>query len=394
VGDVLGRLGETHLPTLATGAVLGALLLALKHGAPRVPGPLVAAAVGIGAVYLLGLDRQGVAVVGPVPGGFAPPRLPAVAVDELAPLLVGAVSIVLVSFCSMMTTARGFAAKNGYTINPNQDFIALGVADLASAFSRGFVVSGADSRTAVADAAGGKTQLTAVVAAIAMALVLLFLTAPLAYLPTAALAAVLVTSALGLFDVGSLRRYYALSRFEFGLSLVAMLGTMTVGVLQGVLIAVGLAVLAGLGLVSHPHDAVLGLVEGSDDVYASERHPDARPIPGLLIYRFNAGLVFFNADHFKDRVRALVAAADAPPRWVLFDAESSNLLDVTAAEALDALRADLADQGIVLAIARAEGLFRVMLERTGVAARIGAEHLFPSVHAGAQAFLARTRVQV
>ena len=288
----------------------------------------------------------------------------------------------------MMTTARGFAAKNGYAIDVNQDMIALGVSDLASGFSRGFVVSGADSRTAVADSAGGKTQVTSLVAAATMAAVLLFLTAPLAYLPTAALAAILVSSALGLFDVASLRRYYHVSRPEFWLSVVAMLGVMTVGVLPGVLIAVGLALLRLLRLASRPHDVVLGLVQEKDDVYSAVEEEGGRTIPGLIIYRFDSSLLFFNADYFKDRVRAIIRNANTKPKWFLFDVESVPVLDITGADALEELRAELAGLGIVLAIARAKGLFRVMLDRSGVAEQIGKQHIFPTVHAGAQAFLA------
>ena len=183
----------------------------------------------------------------------------------------GAGGIALVSFCSMMTTARGFAAKNGYRIDVNQDMFALGVCDLASAFNRGFVVSGTDSRTAVADSAGGKTQVASLTAAAVMAIVLLFLTKPLAYVPTAALAAILISSALGLFDIASLRDYYRISKPEFRQSVVAMLGVMTVGVLPGVLIAVGLALLKLLRLASRPRDAVLGVIEGDGDVYCGTR---------------------------------------------------------------------------------------------------------------------------
>ena len=288
----------------------------------------------------------------------------------------------------MMSTARGFAAKNGYAIDVNQDMIALGVSDLASGFSRGFVVSGADSRTAVADSAGGKTQLTALVAAATMAVVLLFLTRPIAYLPTAALAAILVSSALGLFDVASLQRYYRISRSEFWLSVVAMLGVMTVGVLPGVLIAVGLALLKLLRLASRPHDVVLGLVQEKDDVYSAVEEEGGRTIPGLIIYRFDSSLLFFNADHFKDRVRAIIRNANTKPKWFLFDVESVPVLDITGADALEELRAELAGLGVVLAIARAKGLFRVMLDRSGVTEKIGRQHIFPTVHAGAQAFLA------
>ncbi len=387
LAQVASRLNETHVATLAVGLALFVLLRAFKHLAPRAPAPLVAAVLGIGAVYALGLDGQGVAVVGPVPAGFPVPHLPALRTSDLWPLIDGACGIVLVSFCSMMTTARGFAAKNGYTINANQDMIALGVCDLASGFTRGFVVSGADSRTAVADSAGGKTQVTALVAAAAMAVVLLFLTAPLAYLPTAVLAAILISSALSLFDFASLRGYYRVSKPEFRHAVVAMLGVMTIGVLPGVLVAVGLALLRLLRQASRPHDAVLGRVEGKHDAYGVGGE-DGTTIPGLLIYRFDSSLLFFNADYFKDRVLALSDAAGTPPKWLLFNAESVPVLDVTGAEVLEALRTELARRGTVLAIARAKGLFRVMLQRTGVAERIGTERFFSTVHAGVQAFLA------
>jgi len=236
--EVVSRLGETHLPTLAVGLALFVLLQAFKRLAPRVPAPLVAVVLGIGAVYVLGLDRQGVAVVGPVPAGFPTPRIPAIQTGELWPLAFGACGIVLVTFCSMMTTARGFAAKNGYTIDTSRDMIALGACDLASGLTRGFVVSGAASRTAVAESAGGKSQVTALAAAATMAAVLVFLTAPLTYLPSAALAAILISAVLGLFDIASLRGYYRVSRPEFRHAMVAMLGVMTVGVLPGILVAV------------------------------------------------------------------------------------------------------------------------------------------------------------
>ena len=389
IGEVASRLNETHIITFVIGLLLFVLLRVLRHLYPKMPAPLIAAALGIGVVYALGLNRQGVAVVGTVPAGFPAPHIPSVGVSELWPLIVGACGIVLVSFCSMMTTARGFAAKNGYAIDVNQDMIALGVSDLASGFSRGFVVSGADSRTAVADSAGGKTQVTALIAAATMAAVLIFLTEPLAYLPTAALAAILISSALGLLDVVSLRRYFSVSRPEFWLSVVATLGVMTVGVLPGVLIAVGLAVLKLLRMASRPHDVVLGLVREKGDVYSAVEEEGGKTIPGLIIYRFESSLLFFNADHFKDRVRAVIKDANTRPRWFLFNAESVPVLDLTGADTLEELHAELASQGIVLAVARSKGRFRMMLDRSGVTEKIGREHLFPTVHAGAEAFLAQ-----
>ena len=386
VAEAVSRLNETHVATLILGVALLVLILLLKKLTPRIPAPLIAAALGAVVVFILTLNAKGVAVVGAVPAGFPTPLLPEVKNAELWPLLFGAAGIALVSFCSMMTTARGFAARNGYRIDVNRDLFALGVSDLASAFNRGFVVSGADSRTAVADSAGGKTQMTSLLAALVMAAVLLFLTRPLAYVPIAALAAILISSALGLFDWGSLRHYYRISKPEFRHSLIAMIGVMTLGVLQGVLIAVGLALLNLLRHATRPRDEVLGLIETDGDSFAATLNDGGKVIPGLIIYRFEAALVFFNADYFTDRVRTLIQTAETKPRKFLFDAESVPLLDVSGAYAIEALRAELQEQGIGFGIARARGLFWLMLEGAGVAEKIGNENLFHTVHAGAESF--------
>ncbi|HKS09869.1 MAG TPA: SulP family inorganic anion transporter [Pyrinomonadaceae bacterium] len=375
------QITNLHWTTALVGLSLLVLLLILKRFAPRVPGPLVAAVVSILAVYLLSLNASGVRIIGTIPSGLPSPHVPTVVVADLGPLSLGAVTIMLVSFCSMMTTARGFATKNGYRIDPNRDLMALGVCDLASGLTRGFVVSGADSRTAVADSAGGKTQMTSVVTSIAIAAVLLFLTAPLAYLPSAALAAILISSSIGLFDWHSLRRYYRVSKPEFRHSVVATLGVMTIGVLGGVVVAVALAMLKLLMLASKPHDAVLGQIPGEDGFVNLETDPTAKPISGVVIYRFDASLLFFNADYFASRVRQVIHDAGAKPSVFVLDAESISLLDTTAADVLETLRAELDHDGIQLRIARAKGLFRKMLERSGVAATIGRERLFPSIRA-------------
>jgi high affinity sulfate transporter 1 len=379
---VAAALPDAHFATLATGVVLIVVILILGRILPRVPAPLAACAIGIGAVYLLGLDRHGVAVVGPIPPGFPRPHIPSVRSGDVWPLLSGAGAIALVSFCSMMTTARSFAARNHYAIDANRDMIALGVCDIASAFNRGFVVSGADSRTAVADASHGKTQATGLVAAAAMALVLLFVTGPLARLPNAALAAILISSALSLFDFASLRECWRVSKPEFRQSIVAMVGVMTIGVLPGILLAVGSAILRLLQQASRPHDAILG--RGDGEAYCSADE-GGKMIAGLLIYRFDASLLFFNADYFKDRVLSL--CDEARPRWLLLDVEGMPVLDVTGADVLEAVRCELSARGTVLAIARAKGVFRIMIERTGLSSRIGAAHIFARVHEGAQAFL-------
>jgi high affinity sulfate transporter 1 len=378
---VAEHLRETHYASLALGLGLLGLLVVTKRYMRRVPGPLLAAVAAIAAVYLLKLDRLGVEVVGPAPAGFPVPRIPDVRGEDLWEMIVGAAGITLVSFCSMMTTARGFAAKNRYVIDPNQDLIALGACQIASGLCHGFVVSGADSRTAVADSSGGKTQLTGVVAAAAMALVLMFLTGPIAYLPSVALAAILIAAAYSLFDFDSLVDYWRMSRAEFLHAIVAMVGVVSVGVLAGVLVAVGLALVRLLYLASWPHEAILG--QGEDDSVLTEEEGGVM-VDGLVIYRFDASLVFFNADHF--RARVLAVADERKPDWFLFDAESSAFLDMTGADALAAVRHSLEERSIVFAIARAKGIFRTMLERTGVAEEISPTLLFPTVHSGIAAF--------
>ncbi|PWT90525.1 MAG: SulP family inorganic anion transporter [Blastocatellia bacterium] len=386
IGHLATHVHEIHWPTLFLGSLLLAGLLLIKRFLPHLPGPLIAAIVGICLVYFLQLPKANVQVIGRIPSGLPTPHIPSVALSDLGPVTLGAMTIVLVSFCSMMTTARGFATKNAYQIDSNRDLIALGVCDLASGFSRGFVVSGADSRTAVADSAGGKTQMTSIVASIAIAVVLLVFTPPLAYLPLTALAAILISSSIGLFDFAAMRRYYRLSQPEFRHALIAMLGVMTIGVLQGVVIAVVLAIVRLLLLASKPHDAVLGLLPNREGVANIASEPSAQQIPGLIIYRFDSSIVFFNADHFATRVRQVIAEAESTPSCLLLDAESIVFIDSTGADVMENLRDELQRNGIVFCIARAKGRFRGFLEQTGLAGAIGKEHLFKSVHEGIAAY--------
>ena len=196
----------------------------------------------------------------------------------------------------------------------------------------------------------------------------------------------MISSALGLFDIASLQDYYRLSKPEFRHALIAMLGVMTLGVLQGVLIAVGLALLKLLRQASHPRDAVLGVVQRDGDAYCATEEEGAKFVPGLIIYRFESSIVFFNADYFSERVRAMISKAPTKPRHFLLDAEAVPFVDVSGVYTLSALRSELAEQGIVLGIARARGLFLLMLERAGVAEKIGNENLFRTVYAGARSF--------
>ena len=379
------KLGETHAPTLAVGVTILALLLLLSRVAPKVPGPLVAIVLGAAGSAVFGFAKHGIRLLGEIPAGLPALKIPAIGGPDWQPLAVGAVGLALISYNSAMVTARGFAVKNRYEIDPNREFIALGVADIGAGLLQGFAVSGADSRTAVNDSIGGKSQVTGLVAAAGLALTLIFLTKPLGGLPMAVLSAVLIKSALGLFDLRALDALRRVSPGEFRLCLLTLLGVVTVGVLPGVIVAVIAALGQLLIRASQPHDAVLGRIPGTNDYGDMTKYPGAESFPGLVIYRFDASLVFFNADHFKARVRSIVRNAPAPVRAFVLDAGSIPQLDTTGTAVLDDLRGDLERAGTAFAVAAAKSPIRAMLERTGFASRIGADRLFPSVHAAVMA---------
>jgi len=381
VADFLSKLDQTHVLTLAAGLAVFAGLYVLKRRAPRFPAPLLAVALGIAASDFWRFGERGVALLGAIPAGLPALRLPDIGPADLQPLAFGAVGLALVSFNSAMVTARGFAAKNRYEIDPNQEFIALGMADIGAGVLQGFAVSGADSRTAVNDAVGGKSQVTSLVAAVLLVLMLMCLTGPLSSLPVVVLASVLVHSAIGLFDFPSLVRLRKISRKEFRLSIVTLLGVITVGVLPGVVVAVGLALLQLLAKASRPHDAVLGRASGLEGYRDARRNPEARTLPGLVLFRFDSPLVFFNADYFRSRIRAAMDAEKTPPRCVVLDAESISGIDSTGAAILEEVAAEMAGKGVAFAIAEAHAPLRDMLDRSGLGRRISSDRFFSTVEA-------------
>jgi high affinity sulfate transporter 1 len=352
LAEFVYKVDQSHLPTLLLGFGLLVVLLILRRTVPRLPVALIVVVAGIGLVVALGLDEQNVAVLGSVPAGLPTMHFAAVDTTTLISLSLDASGIVLVSFTSGVLTAKSFARRNRYEIDANQELIAFGASNLASGLAQGFPVTGADSRTAVNNAMGGKTQLVGIVAAVTMLLVLFFLTGPLAFIPTAALAAVIMVAAFGLFDFSELRNLYEISRRELLLSVGTTLGVLILGVLPGVLLTVLLSLLWLLYVVSRPHDAVLGRVKDIRGFHDLADFPEAHIIPGLVLYRFDANLVFFNADYFRTRVRAIIAAAQQPVEWFVLDGSSVNVVDATAIQKIDELREELAERGIVFGVAR------------------------------------------
>jgi high affinity sulfate transporter 1 len=379
------RLGEVHGPTLLVGSVTLALIWASGRIAPRLPGPLVGVGLGLLIAAIFDLRTSAVALIGTIPAGIPLPMFPLASLEDVESLSFEALGILLVSFCSAIATAKSFAARNGYDIDPNRELIALGAANIASGVSQGFAVSGADSRTAISEVAGGRTQMTGVFAAVLMTMVLLFLTRPLSMVPRSSLAAVLIAAGVSLFDLPATVRLYRVSGREFWVAIVATLGVITIGVGAGIVIAVLLTVLTLLLRASRPHDAILGRLPGTDDYSDIEQHPDAKGEPGLLIYRFDASLLFFNAEYFKQRVRSAVAAAAIKPRAFIFDVEAVTMIDITATYVLEEVRAELESRGIDFAIARSRTALREQLNRYGLLG-VGAERFFLSIKAAVEVF--------
>ncbi len=387
--EFVEKLPQTHLPTLLLGLALLVGLVAIRRLASRVPSALVIVIVGIVLVAALNLDQKGVAVLGNVPAGLPTSfRLPLLKLAQYKSILRDATGLALVSFTSGILTAKSFAQRNRYEIDANRELIGFGACNIASGLAQGFPVTGADSRTAINNAMGGKSQLVGIVAGGTMLMILFFLTEPLTYVPITALAAVIIVSAVGLFDVSSLRQLYTMSRRELLFSVGTTLGVLLLGVLPGVLLAVILSLLLLLSIAASPSDAVLGRVPGMKGFHDCKDYPEAETIPGLLLYRFEGNVVFFNADFFKERLLAAIATSKTPVEWVVIDASPVNIVDATAIQKFDALQEELSARGIVLAVAREQRNLTKFFEASWVNAqrRLNKDYNFPTLKSAVRAF--------
>jgi high affinity sulfate transporter 1 len=370
--EIVGKLGEIHVPTFAVALGTFAIIAIVPRVTRALPAALVGMILAALAVVVLDLGASGVKTIGYVPAGLPHIGVPHFDPALLPTLLAEAAGLALVSFSSLMLTARSFAAKNGYDIDADQDFAALGAANVASALSQGFAVSGADSRTAMNDAAGGKTRAVGLVAAAVVALVLLFFTAPLQYVPAAALGAVLVATALSLIDLGALRLFYRIDSTEALLSVLATLGVVAVGAVDAILFAVVLALLRFIKLMSRPSVETLGKVAGLPGFHSLARHEGAEAPPGLLLFRFNAPITFFNAPYFKRELLCAIDAAGPGIRHVVIDLLPVSTIDATGLMTITDLSDLLQARGIGLnAAGRATEWKNWALERGFGADRIG-----------------------
>ena len=394
IGEVTGFVkglanGEAVAAAAAVGIAGIVVILVLQRWLPKVPAVLIMVVLAIASTTVFSLADHGVSLVGVLPKGFPPLTIPHIGLSDLGPLFAGAAGIVVVSLADTISTASAFAARTGQEINGNKEMIGLGAANLAAGLFQGFPVSTSGSRTAVAERSGAKTQLTGVVGAALIILMIVLVPGLFRNLPQPALAAVVITASLSLADIPGTVRLWRQRRVEFLLSIAAFLGVVLLGVLPGIAIAVGLSILNVFRRAWWPYDTELGRVEGLAGYHDVHSYPQAEHLPGLVIYRFDGPLFFANAKTFRDEVRRM-ARADPPPIWILIAAEPMTDVDTTASDMLEELDEALNDQGISLVFAELKDPVRRKIERYGLTRTINPQHFFPTIESAVAAFRQQT----
>jgi high affinity sulfate transporter 1 len=379
--------GMANWITFTVGAATLAVILLLK-GNKRIPSILIAV---IGATIVVGvLDlaaNANVSVLGTLPQGLPAFAIPWITSADIVPVLTGGLAVALVSFADTSVLSRVYSARTRTYVDPNQEMVGLGAANLAAGFFQGFPISSSSSRTPVAEEAGARTQLTGVVGALAVALLLLVAPDLLKNLPTSALAAVVIASAIGLFEFADLHRIYRIQRWEFWLSIACTVGVAVLGAIPGIGLAILIAVSEFLWNAWRPYSAVLGRAEGVKGYHDITRYPDARRIPGLVLFRWDAPLFFANAEQFRDRVMDAVTESPTPVCWVVVAAEPVTSVDVTSADMLVELDETLHAAGIELCFAEMKDPVKDKLKRFGLFTRLGEETFFPTVGAAVSDYL-------
>jgi high affinity sulfate transporter 1 len=378
--------GSTNWTAFLLGAATLATILLLK-GSKRLPGVLIAV---VGATFVVGVldlsGKAGVAVLGSLPEGLPAFSIPWIGYGDIGPVLIGGAAVALVSFADTSVLSRAYAARLGHHVDPNQEMVGLGAANLAAGFFQGFPISSSSSRTPVAEAAGAKTQVTGIVGALGVAALLVAAPDLLRHLPTPALAAVVIASAIGLIEVADLRRIYRIQRWEFWLSIVCFVGVAVLGPVPGIGLSIVIAVIEFLWDGWRPHSAILGRADGVKGYHDITRYPNARLIPGLVLFRWDAPLFFANAEFFQDRVLQAVAASPAVRR-VVIAAEPVTSVDVTSADALGELHDKLAAAGIEMCFAELKDPVKDKLKRFGLYDRFGEKFFFPTIGEAVDAYL-------
>jgi high affinity sulfate transporter 1 len=377
--------GAQPLPTaIGLGSLL--LLALIKHFVPKLPSALTAVVVSILLVSIFDLGAKGVDIVGEVKAGLPALAMPKFSMEQLQLLIPGALAIVLLGYAETLGAAKAAAVKSGGVIDPNQELVSHGPANIGSAISGGFVVVGSLSKTSVSMGAGGKTQIASLVHAGLIILTLMFLLPLFANLPHAALAAIVIEAMLGLLDFSYLKRLWVQSPWELLIAMVAYLGVMSIGVLPGMGAGIALSILLLIYRASSPTCAVLGREGEANSFHDIRRYPGLTTIPGLLIFRFDSNLFFANASHFYNLLQSFIEQAATPVSRVLIDAEGINVIDTTGTEMLLELQKDLSRKGISLTFARVHDTVKDRMKTTGVVELIGRDHFFETLEEGVDNF--------
>jgi MFS superfamily sulfate permease-like transporter len=385
--------GKTNWVAFAVG--LGTLIvILLLQNNKRVPGILIAVVGATIVVGALGLAaRYGVKVLGPLPQGLPAFAIPRIGYSDLLPVLIGGSAIALVSFADTSVLSRTYAARLGDNVNPNQEMVGLGAANLATAFFQGFPISSSASRTPVAEAAGARTQLTSVVGALAIAFLLVLAPNLLQHLPNAALAAVVIAAAIGLIEIADLKRIYRIQRWEFWLTVLCFVGVAVLGAIPGIGLAIAVAIAEFLWDGWRPHSAILGRAYGVKGYHDITRYPDARRVPGLVLFRWDAPLFFANAEFFRERVLDAVEKSPTPVRWLVVAAEPVTSVDVTACDTVAELDEALHARGIELCFAELKDPVKDKLKRFGLYAQLGESYFFPTLGSAVSRYLEVNNVE-
>ena len=381
--------GDANTTAAVVGVASLAGILLLNRLLPKLPSVLIVVVLAAVAVNALDLQEHGVDTVGVIPQGFPPFTIPPVTWGDLPPLLLGALAIAVVALADTMSTASAFAARRGEQVRGNQEMVGIGAANIAAGFFQGFPVSTSGSRTAVAEQAGSRSQVTGVVGAGVITLVLVFATGAMEFVPQPTLGAIVIVAALSLADVAGTRRLWRQRRMEFTLSVIALLGVALLGVLPGILIAVGLSILNVFRRTWWPHHTELGRVDGVAGLHDTERYPDAELLPGLVVYRFDAPLIFANARMFGEAMRG-IAQEHQDLRWIVIAAEPITDVDTTASDMLHELDLWLNERGVSLVFAEMKDPVREKIERYELTDTIDPAHFFPTLDAALAEYLRQT----
>jgi len=383
---VFTHLSETNLATLIMSAGTLLVLFVGSRLLPRLPWTLIAMLLAAGVAAFGHLERYGIELIGPIPAGWPKLTVPQVSWADATTLLPAAIGLAVVAYSDTVLTGRGFGAKTGHQINPNRELLTLGVANIAAGVSQGFPISSSASRTAIAHSLYARSQLYSLVTAAMIALTMAFGRPILAAFPWAALGAVVVYAATRTVDIRELRRMGRFRRSELGLALATAVAVVVLGVLWGIVAAIALSFADLLRRIARPHDALLGYLPGQAGMHNVRDRLDGRQVPGLVIYRYDSPLFFANATDLVDRALRAVDQAEPPARWFVLDAEANINLDLTAADALEELRARLADRGTVFATTHLRTELRTALTKTGWVSRVGADHLFATLPTAVAAY--------